>query len=101
MKKIYIALFALFALAWPSSDSSRFSPRFVDQLFAKNSGKDDVSDDGNNGKGNDDKEDKDKKDKDPKDPPTVPEPSAALMYGTGAVALLAAAYFLSKKRSNA
>ena len=91
MRKIIFIFIALLALAWPSVDPSKFSPSFVDQLYAKDSGKDDNPNDGNNGKGNDDK------DKDTKDPPTVPEPSSALQYGAGAVVLAGLAYFLSKK----
>ncbi len=40
-------------------------------------------------------------DKDPKDPPTVPEPSTAVQFGAGALAILTAAYLIKRKRSNA
>lgn len=100
MKKILPALFVFFALAWPSADSFKFLPGFITQICAED--KDDSRDKGKDeDKDKDkDKEDKDKKDNDPKDPPTVPEPSAALHYGAGALALLAIAYFLKRRKKN-
>src|SRR3990167_3138264 len=91
MKTFLIALLAFCVLSWPKTGPVTVSSGFIAQSFAK-----DKDDDKGKNK-NEDEEDKDKdEDKDPKQPPTVPEPSAALQYGAGALALLAIAYFLKR-----
>lgn len=89
MRKILIALLAFCVFSWSKTIFAPGSSGFIAQSYAED--KDDKDKDDS---------DEDKKDKDPKQPPTVPEPSAALQYGAGALALLAIAYFLKRRKKN-
>jgi hypothetical protein len=102
MKAVTLLLLFLAVSTVPPMENWALSPGFVSVAEARDKDDKDKKDKDDGDKEDKDDKDKDKdKDKDPKDPPTVPEPSTALQYGAGVLALLGIAFWLTQKSRKA